>query len=152
MFFHFFCEHGEKKSWRGGRICVFLRKQGVQDMATLKALLDTLNHVGQQQAMDPRTARQLKTCSLCGANSSDLQAVLDREAKQQNIHSGQQRLLEVYARDCDGLTRRLAAAHEAIEDKDRLLAAMQRQREEDVALLKRAMHELERARDLMPKT
>jgi hypothetical protein len=122
-------------------------------MASLQALLDALNGCARMDPrVDPRVEKQIQTCALCGANPSDLQAVLDRESKQQNIHSGQQRLLEMYARDCDGLTRKLAEANAQLEAKDKQLQAMHSQREDDVALLKRAMRELERARDVMRPT
>jgi hypothetical protein len=123
---------------------VFFSQGSTRKMATLQALLDALN--GQHR--DPRLA-QPQTCALCGANPDDLRAVLDREAKQQKINANQQEFLKMYARDCDELARKLAQAQDAIEEKEKQMQVMQKQRAEDIALLKKAMHELERARDAM---
>ena len=121
-------------------------------MAALQALLQQLNSAASTAAsvaQDPRIARRMDQCALCGVCPSDLNALREREEKTHNIQACQRRLVEMYGQDCQILTNKLTLANEEIErqrkeiaEKDARLATF----DADVEHLKRCMSELERAR------
>jgi chromosome segregation ATPase len=93
----------------------------------LEALLQQLTAASHLSIRDPRIARQQEQCVACGVCPSELRDMREREQKTHNIHAGQQRLVEMYGKDCQTLTSKLAAANDSLERQQQEIERQQKE-------------------------